>query len=450
MQQRALIFILILAIVARLAFLLILNNVFFFERSGNIHGSTAYDEYALNLLATGVYGRELGVPDASIAPLYSYLVAAIYATIGRGGLQIGLVHIALDLITISCVYDIVRRLFKNDWTALLAALFTALYPYLVFQNLSLNDTAFFMAQMHLFLWLLLRLWEEEKFSRRAIIWALLAGIVLGLSTLTRALLPVFALLAAFWFLWRHGFWESLKRLCIVAFVSILVLVPWMLRSYQIYGRFVAVAMNTGENLWQGSNPMTIALFEAGYDAQWSVPPEEARGWDEARRQDYLNAQAWQFLRENPELVPRLLWVKFLVYWSINISPHENPQDNQNFALDAAGNLLIVDSPNATLQDIQTIATYESDLYNRVARPVHILYFGTLLFLAIPGLLLSLKQWRSLSILWFLQLSMMLVYIFFHPSTRYRAPSDPLLFAFSAYTLLWLWQRIKTWQNPPKS
>lgn len=33
--------------------------------------------------------------------------------------------------------------------------------------------------------------------------------------------------------------------------------------------------------------------------------------------------------------------------------------------------------------------------------------------------------------------MTLVYIVFHPSTRYRAPTDPLLFRFSAYTLIWL-------------
>src|SRR5690349_10919819 len=106
--------ILLLALIARLAFLFIFgSSLFFFEQTGQIHGSSAYDAYAQNLIDTGVYGREAGIPDARIAPLYSYLVAAIYSTIGRGGLQIGLVHIALDLITIACVYDIARRLFRG-------------------------------------------------------------------------------------------------------------------------------------------------------------------------------------------------------------------------------------------------------------------------------------------------------------------------------------------------
>jgi len=43
-------------------------------------------------------------------------------------------------------------------------------------------------------------------------------------------------------------------------------------------------------------------------------------------------------------------------------------------------------------------------------------------------------------LWFVQLAMTIVYLTFHPATRYRAPTDPLLFVFSAYTVvaLWLW------------
>jgi hypothetical protein len=34
-----------------------------------------------------------------------------------------------------------------------------------------------------------------------------------------------------------------------------------------------------------------------------------------------------------------------------------------------------------------------------------------------------------------------VYVFFHPSTRYRAPTDPLWFLLSACALVWLWERL---------
>ena len=66
------------AVLARLAALLLLPDVFAYsEPGGEIHGSVAYDEYARNLLATGVYGRSPGLPDAGLPPLYSLVLAAI-------------------------------------------------------------------------------------------------------------------------------------------------------------------------------------------------------------------------------------------------------------------------------------------------------------------------------------------------------------------------------------
>jgi hypothetical protein len=268
----------------------------------------------------------------------------------------------------------------------------------------------------------------------------------------------------------------------------------MSRSYQIYDNFVAVALNTGDNLFQGSNPMTIPLFEAGYDVQWSTPPitgiflkalwqldKTLDGMSNGlqtvnarlsnplpdvifeivenlqignlipsseenyqyRRNGLLVQAGMAYLRENPQAIPQLLWVKFLVHWSIDVTPRNNPLDNQRFELDEQGKLLVLDDENANMQDIGTIATYESGLFNTVARPVHILYYGALLMLALLGSLLSAKQWREVSLLWFLEISMMVMYLIFHPSTRYRVPTDPLLFVFSAYALLWI---LQWWQK----
>ena len=58
-------------------------------------------------------------------------------------------------------------------------------------------------------------------------------------------------------------------------------------------------------------------------------------------------------------------------------------------------------------------------------------------LAIAGAWLSRREWRALSLLYFVQISQTLMYLLFHPSTRYRSPTDPLLFVFSAYALLCL-------------
>ena len=97
-----------------------------------------------------------------------------------------------------------------------------------------------------------------------------------------------------------------------------------------------------------------------------------------------------------------------------------------------------------LNDANT--SYNSGLIDTVGRPVQVIYFGSLLLLAIIGVGLSAKQWRDVSLLWFVQISMTLMYVIFHPSTRYRVPTDPLLFAFSAYALVLF---IYWWQSRQK-
>lgn len=459
--------IVLLAVVVRLTLLALFPHIFLFEQTNAIHGSTAYDTYAQNLLATGIYGRESGIPDSILPPLYSAVLAGIYGVLGRGGWQVGIFHTLLDVMSIVLLYHIGRHLFKkaapfgkklsgdvqiNTWTGTLAALFYAVYPYLVFQNLSLNDTALFMLLLHAFVLCMIELREAPRFDTRTMGIALLGGAVLGVSMLTRALLPPLALLVAIWFLFRLSFRQMLMRLMPVAIVGVLITLPWIMRGSAIHGGFVAIALNSGENIYQGANDQTLPLFKAGYDVQWSDPPPTVENITDPYQRNALLMQAGtEWLREHPEKIPELLWVKFLVHWSIDIAPRKNPLPGEDFALDAEGNLLVIPNPDVQKQDIEVIAEYSGGLFDTVGRPVHIVYFGSLLLLALLGMVLSWRQWREVSLLWFVQLSMMLIYMVFHPSTRYRVPTDPLLFLFSAYALVWgmLWWSINRFNHSNK-
>lgn len=67
LSRYKLIVVLLVALALRVGAMVVLAPTFDFTLPGNsIHGSEAYDTYAQNLLATGVYGMEPGVADAKI------------------------------------------------------------------------------------------------------------------------------------------------------------------------------------------------------------------------------------------------------------------------------------------------------------------------------------------------------------------------------------------------
>ena len=429
------------AVAARLFALLAFPGIFAFSEPGaDIHGSVAYDEYARNLLDTGAYGREPGVADAGLPPLYSYALALIYRLFGRQYLAVGLTHILFDALAIALLYDICRRLFRRHGDAIgaLASLFFALYPYLIFQNLTLNDTALWILLFHLFVWLLIRLRARERFDRGTLWLACAAGAVLGISALARSTLPPLALLAACWFWLRLGGRESLRRLAPAAVISLVVLLPWLARGYGIYGGFVPIALNSGENVYQGNNPQTLPIFRAGYDVQWVAPPPDAPPPSQPLQRNSFMAQAGlSYLRDNPGEIPALLLAKFQVYWNAEITPRNNLRAGEKLVVDADGVVQIISGEGAHIGVSAANAIYQDSPLAKLMRAVHIVYFGGLWLLAIAGAWLSRRDWRTLCLLYFAQMSQTAVYLAFHPSTRYRSPTDPLLFVFSAVAVVWL-------------
>lgn len=442
--------VLLLCVLARVGVFVVFRSTFAFDQTGVIHGSSTYDLYARYLVQTGVYGKsEPGVPDGHLPPLYSYALAGVYAVFGRSSTAVAAFHILLDGVSIICLYHLCRRLFPNgEWIGALAGMFFALYPYLIFQNLTLIDTPLFMALLYGFLLLVALLRERPALDRRLWLLSGLAGIVLGLTALTRPNALIVAPLVGVWFLFRRSLWQSLARLLPVALLSALILSLWIIRNYGIYGTFVPVALNSGDNFYQGNSIYTIPYFNAGYDVQWVPPPDigDIEPFTPESNAALMNA-GLAFLRENPQIIPELLWVKFKVHWSIEITPLRNPEpgtlprvDYQGDVIaetDEEGNLSLGALPPGDPVGEYSGATFET------GRVIHRYYYGALFLLALLGSVLALPHWRDVSLLWLVQLAMMIAYLLFHPSTRYRAPTDPLLFAFSAYALVWLWSAVRS-------
>jgi 4-amino-4-deoxy-L-arabinose transferase-like glycosyltransferase len=450
-RSKPLLLVLALCIVLRVGVLLAFPSVFAFDQTGSTHGSDAYDAYARNLLTTGVYGRTPGVPDAAIPPLYSYVLAAVYAVFGRGYIQVGLFHTLLDVLSILMLYEIGKRLMPRDKhpeiVALLAALFYAVYPYLIFQNLTLIDTPLFIALLHAFVLLMVLLREHTGSARAKWLLAGLGGLALGLAMLARPVIAPLALFVAIWFLFRLNFVQTVARLLPVGVVCALVLAPWIAHNYTVYNAFVPVATNGGMNFWFGNSQYTIPFLRAGFHPQWATPERKLDNLDSREANAVLFDLSFQFLRQNPDKIPELLWVKFLAYWSIDVFPTRNPVSGMTPIVDYNGRVRMVTDPNGAIDlngvpQNDPVAAYSQPLFDQIGRMIHRLYYGALFLLALVGIGLTRQHWRAVSLLWFVQICMTVVYVVFIPATRYRVPTDPMLFLFSAQTLVAAWEYVR--------
>jgi hypothetical protein len=444
----------LVAVLVRVVVLLSFPSVFAFDRTGAIHGSEAYDTYARNLHSTGVYGLRPAVPDAVLPPLYGVLLAAVYAIAGRGFLGVAALQIALDAVSIVTLVAIGRRLMPSGLAVgllagppsglavgLLAGLFFGLYPYLVFQGLVLSDTTFFTLLLHLFIFSAVLLWERPTHTPRTWALASLGGLALGCATLTRPIMVPLAGLVGVWFLLRYDVRETVARLLPMAVAALATVAPWVIRNYVELHAVVPISTSMGSNFWQGNNPSTLRLLREGYDVQWASPTVSIPDGQVLERDAALLDTSLRYLREHPEQIPELLWVKFRTQWSIDVTPRRNPLPGVGLAADALHGATGAPDPPAA------VARYSAPLFDRIGRTAHRLYWGSLLMLGVAGMVLVSPAWRRVALLYFVQASMTLVYVTFHPSTRYRAPTDPLFFLFSAFTLVWLWHRSRGGISP---
>ncbi len=128
--------------------------------------------------------------------------------------------------------------------------------------------------------------------RGSVIWFLLAGACLGLSLLTRASGALFAVSLALWLMLRRG-WPIRER--VVQAVSLvvalcLVLLPWTLRNWQAYHRFIPLDTTLGVNLYQHNSDLTRTQV---YAELIKIP-------NPGDRDVYAIAKAMHWIVRNPE------------------------------------------------------------------------------------------------------------------------------------------------------
>jgi len=221
--RRWLAVILLVTVLGRVAFILLFDHTLSLQTSG-------YDAYAVNLIEGRGYTRfdDRG-GDSDLPPLYPFFLVGVYKTLGRDPIAVAVVQMGLDALTVLLLFWIGRRV-AGEAVGLLAAAFYGAYPYLLYQNLTLNDTG-------LFIFLLTAGIAAAYKARdtRDPRWAAALGVAFGLGALTKTLIAlVWPLLALWW--WRAlGLRRAIALSAASGIALLLVIAPWAVRNTRLRG-----------------------------------------------------------------------------------------------------------------------------------------------------------------------------------------------------------------------
>jgi 4-amino-4-deoxy-L-arabinose transferase-like glycosyltransferase len=220
----------------------------------------------LNLLAgkgfaIAFHGPE--APTAAFGPVQPFVLAAIHRVFGVGFLSILVVLLVRAMAhggTAFCAYLVARRTMASR-AAVLASVAVACDPLLMAfaanpGHLDCRATIS-LPLMMLAIWSCAIARERPRLSS-----ALVAGVMIGLASLSEAQFVLFTLPAAAVI---AGATETARgRTSTVAIIILGVLLataPWVLRNAIVFHRFVPMRSATGLVLWAGNNPKATGLWE---------------------------------------------------------------------------------------------------------------------------------------------------------------------------------------------
>ena len=362
------------------------------------NGYLFFYEYAKNIAA----GKGLWLEGGGYAmrpPVYPYFLALAYL-LGGHYLLVVIPQALVGTVTVACAYLIGKELF-SERAGLIAALFTAFYPYYVVHDTALQETSMVTALAALSVYALLR----AKRSSLLATW-LLAGLVLGATVLTRATMLPFALAASVWIaaLGAGQPRQKLLRAGVVLCGLALLVGSWLVRNDVVIGRPILTS-ELGNQFWTANNPQTFSRYpgesmdesrDVAFQAL-SAPEKQLVAslyGNELALNDFFMAKGIAYVRDNPEdvLVDGLRKVAAGFSWTIN--PNREP----------------------------------------LVQAVYFLSYAPILVLGLLGMVLARRGWREHGLMYLQFLSFVAVTAVFWAHTSHRTYLDVYLILFSAYAV----------------
>jgi 4-amino-4-deoxy-L-arabinose transferase-like glycosyltransferase len=269
-----------------------------------------YISLAENLLATGTFGREPGVPFALVPPLYPLFVAAIFALSGDSLLAVRIAQAIIGTANSLVVFGLATTLFpRRPAVAWLSMLGIGLYPvFFLWDGRILTETVYVLIIL-LSWWC----WTRAVHSPTPVS-VLMAGAGFGLSMLIRETLLFFipiAVVAGLLIIRR----QRLRYVVLFTAVLLVTVAPWVARNALVFEHLFFT-----ERTAQLTRSLTGYGYLSPYYREWTGEQAELGTSPEMLDLDNLAytpvryVRSLSFARRNPTLYARIVGARLLELW----------------------------------------------------------------------------------------------------------------------------------------
>ena len=289
--KRKILILFFLALFIRIAFVMKLKNQFYFD-----------DEYEyFKMVQNFLSGKGLIVSEnlkAFRPPLYPLILSFLYF-LKFNLLGIRIFHAIISSLTVIFIYLLGKEVF-DEKTGFFSSLISTFYPFFIlYTGFLLTETLFVFLIVLTFFYLVKIIEKNGNLSLKA-------GILLGLAGLTRPNIQLFFPVLTIHILFLQNKW---KKILLLSIGFCLILLPWVIRNYKIFNKFIPGTTMGGWVFWEGNNPHS-------FGGPCSYFPEEIFEIEESQRDKILYKMTFKVIKENPKRFLFLIKNKFKRFWNI--------------------------------------------------------------------------------------------------------------------------------------
>jgi len=383
------------------------------------------------------------VPFFHSLPGYSFLLAITYKIFGGpNDIFLQIIQIICSSLSVFLIFGIAKKFFSNN-IALLSSFLWALW---------LPEACISVAVLHDAPTVLLTLLAGYLFICAVLdkkqIFFVYSAVIIGFTSYIRSdpiLLPVFFGLALW--IYKNDWKVALKKTFLMLSIVFIILLPWGIRNYSVFNRFVFTRTVLWQSMWEGfgefKNPFGAVLSdEITHNQVLETHPNITYGSPEY--QDILKEKVIKALKSDPvwyfSMLPKRFF--FMIFSPRGSGFLSNILD-KNFGrqefLETHQGLGNIDYAKWLLK------VSPQEFFMRIGLIIFLQFL--FVFATLLGIWFSRKQWRknllSLSPLLYFYLSHLPIYW----EARYLVPGEFPMLIFSAVSIATLYNIIKNKLKP---